>query len=215
MKRNNDKWLIAGCIGLMLVVSLVLYPSLPHDLPTHWNFSGEVDDTAPKLVVVLMLPALAALVSVALAIAPQIDPRREAYEKFAPSYNRIRVAVVVFMLGLHVLLLTQYDNPQAVVKLILFGVALLFAVIGNEMGRFRQTWFVGIRTPWTLADERVWRKTHRVGARYFFGVGVLNMVTVLLLPLPVAGVILIVSAVGISMGLSAYSYFVYRQINTV
>lgn len=214
MKVNNH-WLIIGSILGMLVISLVLYPGLPDELPTQWGFDGQVNSTAPKWIAVLMMPGVATAVGVSMYILPYIDPRRESYKKFVPSYERLRVAIVTFLLGLHIIMLTQYDNPQAVIKLVLFGVALLLAVVGNEMGRIHQTWFVGFRTPWTLADERVWRKTHRVGARYMFGMGVMNMLLVLLVPMPLAGILLIVSAVGTSLGIAAYSYILYRQLNVV
>jgi uncharacterized membrane protein len=34
-------------------------------------------------------------------------------------------------------------------------------------------WFLGIRTPWTLSSDTVWRKTHRTGAWLFVIGGVL------------------------------------------
>lgn len=214
MKLNNQ-WVMPICIGIMFVVSLVLYPSLPDELPIHWNLSGEVDDTAPKAIAVLIMPVLATVVFAITYIVPYIDPRRDSYKKFAPSYERVRLAIVIFMVGIHIVMLTQYDNPQAVIRLLMFAMSLLLAVIGNEMGRFRQTWFTGIRTPWTLADERVWRKTHRVGARWFVGMGFVNMIASLTLPLLAVGVVVITSTVGVSLGLVAYSYFVYRHINMV
>ncbi|MDQ7024905.1 MAG: DUF1648 domain-containing protein [Anaerolineae bacterium] len=214
MKLNNQ-WVMPVCIGIMLVTSLILYPSLPDELPIHWNLSGEVDDTAPKAIAVFIMPLVAILVFASTYIVPMIDPRRDSYEKFAPSYERVRLALVMFMVGIHIIMLTQYDNPQALIRLLLFAVSLLLAVIGNEMGRFRPTWFTGIRTPWTLADERVWRKTHRVGARWFVGMGLTNMLVSLILPLQAVGIVIIITTVTVSLGLVAYSYFVYRHINTV
>jgi uncharacterized membrane protein len=72
---------------------------------------------------------------------------------------------------------------------------------------------VGIRTPWTLGDERVWKQTHRIGARYFVAAGILNMLTSLVLPIEIAGVIFIVSLLGVSFGTVAYSYLVWHKLN--
>ena len=194
---------------------LVLYPSLPDEMPTHWNINGEVDGTAPKLVAVLIMPVIALLVYGATTVLPYVDPRRESYEKFAPSYQRVQMAVILFAVGMHIITLTQYDNPQAIIRLVMFAASLLLAIIGNEMGRFRQTWFTGIRTPWTLADERVWQKTHRVGARWFVALGVVNMIAALTLPLVAMFVVLMVTVLGVTLGLFIYSYLVYRRINLV
>lgn len=38
---------------------------------------------------------------------------------------------------------------------------------------FRSNWFMGIRTPWTLSSDAVWRKTHRLGGYLMVGVGLL------------------------------------------
>lgn len=210
---RTNKWLLVGCVLAMVVVSAVLYPSLPDQMPMQWGLNGEVNRYAPKWQAVLFLPVITVLLWGSLVLAPKVDPRRDQYEKFGKSYVRIREATIVFMAGLHIIILTQYDNPQVLIRVLLFAVALLIAIIGNEMTRFRQTWFVGIRTPWTLSDERVWNRTHRDGARYFFLAGAINMVLVLLLPIPVAGPILVISVIGVSIGIMIYSYRVYRQLN--
>ena len=210
IKRN---WMMPLTIIVMLVVSAVLYPTLPENVPTRWSFSGEAVATQPRLIAVLLLPALAVFIWGLTAILPYIDPRRESYATFEPSYSRMRIATVVFLGGLHILMLTQYDNPDVMLKIVFFAIALLMAVIGNEMGRFRQTWFTGIRTPWTLSDERVWKRVHRVGARYVVGVSIIHMVIVIVAPMPFAGIATTISLVGVMLGITLYSYIVYRRLN--
>lgn len=209
----NNRWAMPIIVIIMLAISMILYPSLPDELPRQWGLNGEVNSTWSKLYAVLMLPTLAAGIWVLTYILPKVDPRREEYEKFSSSYLRLRQGIVVFMLGMHILTLTQYDNPQVMIKLILFGISLFLAYMGNEMGRFRQTWFVGIRTPWTMSDERVWKQTHRIGARYFVAVGVLNMLTAIILPIAIAGVIFLVTILAVSLGTTAYSYILWRKLN--
>lgn len=206
-------WVYPASIVAMLVIGGLLYPDLPAQMPRQWGFNGEVNSYMPKELAILVLPALTFVLWIVLTIVPHIDPRRDQYEKFEDTYIRLKQAVAVFMLILHIMILTQYDNPTIMVKGVLFGVAMLFTVLGNEMGRIRQTFFTGIRTPWTLADERVWRKTHRVGARWMTGVGVINMIAVPVLPMPIAGFFFIVTLVGVSLAITAYSYVVYQQLN--
>ena len=67
--------------------------------------------------------------------------------------------------------------------------------------------------PWTLADERVWKKTHRIGGRWFVAVGVLNMLTALILPEIPMFALFMLSVLGISFGLMAYSYVLHRRFN--
>jgi len=211
--QRNANIIMLSLIGIMLVISFILYPSLPDELPRQWGVSGEVNSTWHKIYAVLMSPGLAIVLWILTWAIPKIDPRRESYEKFGGFYMRFRVALVALLLGLHILTLTQYDNPDAVIRLIVFGIAALLALLGNEMGRVRQTWFFGIRTPWTISDERVWKRTHRIGGRWFAGVGVLNMVFALTLPLVPLFAVFMVSVLGMSFGLMAYSYVLYRRYN--
>jgi len=46
------------------------------------------------------------------------------------------------------------------------GVLLL--AVGNYLGKARRNWFIGLKTPWTLADDGVWDKTHRYTGRGLF-----------------------------------------------
>lgn len=212
-ERLRNDWVIPMMIVVMLVVSVAVYPSLPELVPTQWSFTGEVSSYMPRWMAVIFVPSLTAGLWLMRMVLPQIDPRRESYEQFADSYIRIWQAVALLLLIMHVLMLTQYENPTALIKGILFGVALLLAVMGNEMGRFRQTFFVGIRTPWTLDDERVWRITHRTGARWLTGIGILNMIAVPLLPFTLAIVVLVGTTLLTLGGLAVYSYLVHRRLN--
>jgi uncharacterized membrane protein len=72
-------------------------------------------------------------------------------------------------------------------------------------------YFVGVRTPWTLADPEVWRRTHRVGGRVFAAVGVAIAVASLLLPLPPLAALVIVGAIGSAVFLFGYSYWLWRR----
>jgi len=59
------------------------------------------------------------------------------------------------------------------------GVGLTFIVLGNYLGRVEPNWFIGIRTPWTLESETVWRKTHRIAAWFFVLGGVIVVASAL------------------------------------
>ena len=211
--QRNGNIIMLVSIGIMLVIGLILYPSLPEELPRQWGIDGSVNSTWPKLYAVLFAPVVSLLIWIGTYVIPKIDPRRESYEKFGGFYMRFRVALVVFFVGVHILTLTQYDNPTAIIRLMVFGIAAILAVLGNELGRVRPTWFFGIRTPWTISDDRVWTKTHRIGGRWFVAVGVLNMALAIFIPLIPLFAVFMVSVLGVSLGLMGYSYVLYRRIN--
>lgn len=81
------------------------------------------------------------------------------------------------------------------------------------MGKLRRNTWMGIKTPWTLADDRVWERTHRLAGWLFVVAGVSGIVVSFL---PVFAVLRITVVVGgmllISIALYIYSYRIYRQI---
>ncbi len=92
------------------------------------------------------------------------------------------------------------------------AVSALFIFIGNYLGKVRRNFWLGIRTPWTLASDVTWERTHRLGGWLFVAAGVIGIGTAFVPSLRIWGVvgsILVVSAI-----LIVYSYIVYRQMET-
>jgi uncharacterized membrane protein len=69
---------------------------------------------------------------------------------------------------------------------------------------------MGIRTPWTLESERVWRETHRLAGWTFVAAGVATMAT-LLLPSGVRGYVMFGAIMAAAIVPLVYSYFVWRR----
>ena len=68
-----------------------------------------------------------------------------------------------FMLVLFIIILAASLGYELNIGLIVIYLTLtLFLVIGNLFGKIRPNYFLGLRTPWTLDNEEVWRKTHRL-----------------------------------------------------
>ncbi len=75
--------------------------------------------------------------------------------------------------------------PIDAATFILAGVGAMFVLIGNQLGKSRSMYLIGIRTPWTLASEEVWIKTHRLAGKLMVAGGLLLIVAAFL-PLPPA-----------------------------
>lgn len=199
-------------IAAMLVCGAAAYPWLPAEVPTHWNAAGQVDNTGGRLQLVLLMPLLAAAVAALRRVLPRIDPRRAAYELFPGTYHLYLNAVVLFLTIMQLAMIASALGWSVTVpRVALVGVGVLLAVLGNELGRVQPNWFVGIRTPWTLADTTVWRQTHRLGGRLFVGLGTLIAVCGLLLPLPVMFPLLLVAIFGVVGFVYGYSYLLWRR----
>lgn len=102
--------------------------------------------------------------------------------------------------------------PVNIGKWVAAGVAVLFIVMGNVMGRVRHNYFVGFKLPWTLANEEVWKKTHQVGAKAMVAGGVLSLIGVILTSGGLSFVILMAGIFVPMIIVTIYSYLLYRKI---
>jgi uncharacterized membrane protein len=172
-----------ACLAVLWLTGPAAFPFLPNPAPLHWNAASEVDGYGRPLLAALLFPSIVTVIVVLTSLLPRIDPRGERYVAFADTYERFMTAIVLFLTAVHLITLAYALGCRLpVTTLIGVGVGLLLAVIGNELGHVRPNYFVGIRTPWTLADLEVWRRTHRVGVRAFVALGALIALGPVLLP---------------------------------
>jgi len=164
----RSRWFGVGVAGLAAAVSVWAYPRLPETVVTHWNLRGVPDGYSSRFWAVAVMPIIMLAMTGLFSVLPKMDPRRENYAKFLDSYWLIANAILVFMGVAHVLILANgLGYTVQVDRLLPLGVGLLFAFLGNYLTRIEPNWFIGIRTPWTLSSETVWRKTHRTGGWLF------------------------------------------------
>jgi uncharacterized membrane protein len=207
----KSRWLGTAVAAAMWAFALAVYARLPQRIPSHWNLQGEVDGWMDKPWGALFQPFIATVMLGLLWLLPRIDPRRANVERFAED-RRLLINLIILFLA--VVQVTTFGHalgwPVQVDRVILAAVGLLFVGLGNYLPRIRSNWFMGIRTPWTMDNERVWRATHRVGGRTFVAAG-LVMALAALLPSPArewtAGA---ATAFAIAVPL-VYSYVAYRR----
>lgn len=211
----RSKWLAPVCIVFMLFFTVLLYNQLPAQVPIHWNIAGQVDRTADRAVGAFLSPGIALGLWLLLLTLPRIDPRRENYKLFASTYQTLINLILIFLAVLHVMTLGAalgWNIPVA--QVVLVGVGLLIALLGNLLGRVQPNWFVGIRTPWTLSDPEVWKQTHRLGGRTFVAAGLLAALVGLLVPPPIGPALFIIIVMVGTLVPVLYSYIFWRRLHT-
>jgi uncharacterized membrane protein len=197
-------------IGITVAVATFLYPSLPEQIPTHWNAAGEVDDYTPKPWGVMIMPLAAIFVFVIMKLIPVVSPKGFRTDQFTGVVNIFTVALVGFISGVGLLVLLAASGRNVHINETVYaGVGLLFIVLGNYLGKVRKNFFLGIRTPWTLASDEVWNRTHRLGGWMFVLIGFFLFINAFI-QLPEAwliGSIIVVALVPV-----VYSFILYRKI---
>jgi uncharacterized membrane protein len=207
------------CVSLVLTVaalvaSVVLYQSLPDEIPVHWNIRGEVDAYGAKWWAAFLTPGLMAGMIALLSGLAWLSPKQFEVDSFRSTYYYVLLLLTVFFAYVHGLTLwAGWKGPFDIGRAIIAGVLLMFTLLGNVLGKVRRNFWMGVRTPWTIASERVWNDTHRLAARLFVAAGTLGfLITLLGLPMSVTaisvfGLIMVAALVPVS-----YSLVLYKRL---
>jgi len=208
----SRKWLGPVLIVLAFIGTAIVYPDLPARVPTHWDWRGQVDGTMARFPGAFIAPLAATAIWLLLPLLRRIDPRRRNYDRFDETFwvllNILALAMVLLQVAV---LAAALGSPLAHGRLILGGVGILFLVIGNYLPRLRSNWWMGIRTPWTLENDDVWRRTHRLGGKSFALGGLACVLGALLLPVDSAGAVGFTALMAAALVPAVYSYVIWRR----
>lgn len=213
MKIKFDKrdYYLIGLILLMFVVGAYFYPKLPDNIPIHWGPNGQIDAYGSKNSSLFMLPIMAVILYLILTLIPYIEVYQKNLMNFYPYYYGLKFIIILFMGVMYAFtLLPNFNIIFNMNHFILPALALLFFYIGSIMKNFKRNFFVGIRTPWTLSDDKVWKKTHEKGSIIFKIAAFLTALGIF--ASNYAMWFILVPIIGGSVYLVVYSYVAYRKI---
>lgn len=176
MRHVLPRTIAALAVVATAVGSALVYSSLPARMATHWNAAGEVDGTMGRGMGAFFMVGVMLFTLGTLYVAPYLDPKKQNIEAFRGAYEWFAAGIMLFLGYVHGLTLAWnlgYEIPIGVG--IIPAVSGLFVGLGYLIEKVGQNWTVGIRTPWTLSDEHVWKATHKRGALAFKLAGVVAL----------------------------------------
>ncbi|MFZ5945293.1 MAG: SdpI family protein [Bacillota bacterium] len=210
----RKEWLFIYLLIIPLAVAFILYPSMPEQVPTHWNTRGEVDQYSSREFGTFFLPVLNIGLYVLLVVTPKLDPKRMNYEKFFGTYKFMRYAIhLFFVLMFAVTVSAALGHAIDIGLWIPAGISVLFILLGNIMSRVRHNYFVGFRFPWTLANEEVWRKTHLLGSKLMVAGGIFSLIFTFLTNNNLRFIGVMTGLLSPMMISFVYSYLLYKKIS--
>lgn len=207
-KIKTSTTIITTLICLIPVIAgVLLYPKLPDEIVTHWGANGEPNGWSSKFTGAIVFPSLLVLVNLSVTPLLKIDPRYKDMDKKVVSLIQwIIPTISLFAAGSTLAYALGYDIKIQLIGPLLMG--MIFILIGNYLPKMRYSYTVGIKLPWTLADEEVWDKTHRMAGFLWVVAGFIVLIgTFLRLPFSIvlpAFFILVVLPI-------PYSYLIYRK----
>lgn len=212
MKINLKRELPVLAIVLLPFIYLAfIWNDLPDILPMHWNIKGEVDRFGSKnelLLLPFLLPVLTYLI---FFIGPLVDPKNKLSE-MGSKFQNIKFWMSIFMSALAIgIIYLSANHIEAQPTYIISALGFLYLILGNYFKTIRPNYFIGLRTPWTLESETVWKASHQLTGKLFFIGGLLTIVLGFALDSEYAmysylGITLLISIIAI-----VYSYLVFQK----
>jgi uncharacterized membrane protein len=152
--------------AVVAIVTVAVYPRLPDFVPTHWNLHNQPNGYSHKYMLFVFGPGFMAGIILLMRALPWLSPKNFEVDSFRSSYLQIMLMLVcMFAYFQGLIIWGALGHSMNVGRAVIGGVCLLFALLGNLMGKIRRNFYIGIRTPWAIANERVWNATHRFAAR--------------------------------------------------
>ena len=210
MLKVNKKTMIITSIVILLpiVIGLIFWKRLPDVMATHFGTDNEANGFSSKIVAVFGLPLFMLLIHWVAVIVTSHDPRKQ---NISPKMFSLVVWLVPAISLFASVSLYSYNLGYQVditfVSEILMSAMLI--IIGNYLPKARQNYTIGIKIPWTLADEENWNRTHRMAGYLWMVSGIIMMILTLcraLYPKWMIGLFLI-----IGIGPCFYSFWLYTK----
>ena len=163
-------WIWAAVLTIAdVALALYYYNQMPERVPIHWNAQGKVDGYGGKDIYLWMGPGFMVFGLLLAGGLPYLSPAKFKIDTFKDTFHTIIFFVLMLMAYINVLTMYVALHPgEDLGRWLVGGIFVFFSLVGNMMGRVKQNFYVGIRTPWTLANEEVWKRTHRLAGKLWF-----------------------------------------------
>jgi hypothetical protein len=209
---NSTEIVIIGTMLMPFIYLALIWNQLPDQIISHYNSAGEPDGRMPKQAVTLLMGILSLGIYLLFRFLPRLDPKGRLQS--SAHYDKLRFIMTLTLAvitGWVYYMADHQASGRQMQSVLLAILGVMVAGMGNYLTTVKPNWLVGIRTPWTLENETVWRKTHRLGGRLMVAGGLLSAVLALVIPMPYTigvftAIILISSFIPV-----VYSYVYFRQ----
>ncbi|MGB6680873.1 MAG: SdpI family protein [Candidatus Bathyarchaeia archaeon] len=202
--------IIVGIIVLSFVIGIYVYPQMPNMMASHWNTEGQVDGYMSKFWGLFLMPFVIVGLSLLFIVIPKIDPLKSNIEKFRIHYDRFIILLISYLFLIHIFIIAWSFGYRFNIQYFMMpALGFFFYYAGILTENAKMNWFIGIRTPWTLSNEDVWDKTHKIGGKLFKITGLITFSGTFFSKYAIFFILVpILSVVAFTV---IYSYFEYQK----
>ena len=177
MLKANKKTLIVASIVTILpvLIGIVYWNQLPDVMATHFGMNNEADGFSSKAFAVFGMPAILLGILWLGAIATSHDPKKQ---NISPKMFTLMLWIppIISIIAAATTYTVNLGYELNIIFLAELFLAIVLIVIGNYLPKARQNYTIGIKIPWTLANEENWNRTHRLAGYLWMIGGVLMLI---------------------------------------
>jgi len=192
------------------VASALVWDRLPPMMPTHFDLSGTPNGFMPRAWGAAFGPVFGLLLWAFVRIVGRLAPSGKKVP--AGTMSLVAFLTTAFLIAIHFVILhaALAAEPKVMTPMWMIIGAFIF-VLGLVMPRLRQNGVAGIRTAWTLGNEEVWARTHRL-AGYTMAIGGLVTVMSGLVGGTAAGAFALAALLVSTLVPAVYSYVLAKKL---
>lgn len=181
MNRHMSGYRLASVLLVLgnLLLVMALYHWLPDPYPTRVDSNGLAVGFTRKPFGPFVTPLITAAVLLGMFVFPRISPKKFRVDKFIRVFDTIYFVSIAASVTVSIFGILQALDIAVPAGLRRIPVSLALLVFGNFLSKTTKNFWLGIRTPWTLASDEVWLKTHRLAGTMFVVAALIDLAAAL------------------------------------
>ena len=170
----KTKFLISLLFPLVPLIYIgYRWNQIPASVPLHFNLDMNPDRFGSKLELlssIIILSCVSILFTFLFKYLPRFDTKNNLKNQKG-ILESIGLGMSVFMAIIGFFIVQSGisgGGKDSIITYIPMLILFLMAFLGNYLISIKRNHFIGIRLPWTMESESVWRKTHQFAGKLIF-----------------------------------------------
>lgn len=208
--RTKFRFILGIILNLFpLIPGYLLFNRFPETMAIHFNSKNIADGFMPREWAIPIIPIIFFVTYLIVYVFVMMDPlKNETNVKILEVTFGLLIAMNYFVTW--TVYAYNLGHNLEISKWVMIFMAFIFFVIGVVFPKIKRNYTMGIRLPWTIHSEIVWKKTHKLAGKLWMLCGLLILLVGLItngenwiLFILIASIMTIIPII--------YSYIIYKK----
>lgn len=208
-KKIFDKLTIITNLICLLPLSYggFFVEQLPEELPTRFDFQGNVSGYTNKMIFIFGIPFFFLIINTFAHFMINADPKKRNQNKMMRGLSKF-VAPILLNILYPATIYISLGNELGIQFIVGIILGVILIAQGNYLPKTDVNYTMGIKLPWTLQSPENWRKTHNLAGKLYV---IFGFIFILSNFIPNAFIISLILFIFANLYLIYYSYNLYKK----